>query len=134
MDPWYSDGDPFGVVTMYADGESWDQMVAGSELTQDEIERMGFDKNGLNPGEPGGRYSQIDLPFPSIEASRTLCGLSHKFNKRKDDVYEGHRLVGDLREKDIRCARCALSYSVLANQGLHNPGDDEWLDSEEDSS
>lgn len=92
-------------------------MVAGSDLTQAEIEGMGFDKNGFNPGEPGGRYSRIDLPFPSIQMSRTLCGTGHKFNVRKDDVYEGHRIVGDLREKDIRCARCALSDSVLANQG-----------------
>lgn len=128
--PWHMEGELFGVITMYADGVSWGEIIDITQLNIEQIDQLGFDRGGFDPRGHGGRYTHIDMPFPSFSASSELCKTGHTFNVKQGDVFEGEGYAGKLRERHIRCARCALSFAVILNHGLDNPELDHWLDSD----
>lgn len=123
------EGETLGVLQMYADGQAWDATTIDVDIPLQVADVMGFDPEGIDPDGPGGRYRRIEGPFPSLEASDRMCNTGHKYRVHPDDVWHReseYRPKGELDARHIRCQRCALSRSVLAEYGHENPGLDVW--------
>lgn len=124
--PWTVGEGVAGFISMYADGVAWDDLIDTADLTGEQQHML--DVSGEEIEETGGRYSVITGAFPSLEVSREMCADGHTFNTSYDNLYEGESYKGALRERHVRCARCAFSYGLLLEHGADNPNLDTWKD------